>query len=101
MVREGGGAGRRKAQYNLGVMYDNGQGVDVNYKKAIERVVSLSGCMNILARAWTAMRCTKAAAQGFLQPTPEEHGGHGGGGDYGVKVRLDSRRGHRGNSRHV
>ena len=33
MVREGGGAGRCGAQYNLGVMYYNGQGVDVNYKR--------------------------------------------------------------------
>ena len=36
VVREGGGAGTRNAQYNLGVMYKNGHGVDVNYKKAIE-----------------------------------------------------------------
>ena len=28
--------GYAKAQYNLGVMYDNGRGVDVNYKKAAE-----------------------------------------------------------------
>ena len=28
--------GFKEAQYNLGVIYDHGQGVDVNYKKAIE-----------------------------------------------------------------
>ena len=28
--------GHAEAQYNLGVMYDHGHGVDVNYKKAIE-----------------------------------------------------------------
>ena len=28
--------GHAHAQYNLGIMYDNGHGVDVNYKKAIE-----------------------------------------------------------------
>ena len=28
--------GFAKAQYNLGIMYQNGQGVDVNYKKAFE-----------------------------------------------------------------
>ena len=36
MVREGGGAGDAGAQYNLGVMYYDGLGVDVNFKKAIE-----------------------------------------------------------------
>ena len=36
MVREGGEQGHRSAQYNLGLMYRDGHGVDVNYKKAIE-----------------------------------------------------------------
>ena len=36
MVREGGGAGTAKAQYNLGIMYEDGHGVDVNYKKAFD-----------------------------------------------------------------
>ena len=28
--------GHALAQYNLGITYEHGQGVDVNYKKAIE-----------------------------------------------------------------
>ena len=36
MVRKAAEQGLAEAQYNLGVMYQHGGGVDVNYKKAIE-----------------------------------------------------------------